>query len=51
MKLPLTLFTTLLLAPLAAPLAALGSASVSMPTAPDNHDAYDLARRIRERLR
>jgi hypothetical protein len=47
MKLPLTLFTTLLLAPLAA----LGSASVSMPTAPDNHDAYDWARRIRERLR
>jgi hypothetical protein len=47
MKLPLTLFTTLLLAPLSA----LGTASVSMHTAPDNHDAYDLARRIRERLR
>jgi hypothetical protein len=50
MKLPLTLFSALLLAPLAA----LDSASVSMPTVPDNldsHDSHDWARRIRERLR
>ena len=42
----LRIFTSLLLAPLAA----LDSSSVSMHTAPDNHDAHDYSERIRRRF-